>query len=92
MGKLMPWSTLYEMKEGLIQTMNHWVQRCHREPQLPGTNVLSNYASVTSGYCIVCCMDKDVSQYLDPFSELANSYSTQWFLLKYNITTSLCQV
>lgn len=43
----------------IIQTMYHWVQRCHHEPQLAGTNVLSNYASVTSGYCIVCCMDKE---------------------------------
>lgn len=37
----------------IIQTMHHWVQRCHPELQLAGTNVLSNYASVTSGYCIV---------------------------------------
>lgn len=72
--------------------MNHWVQRCHHEPQLIGPNVLSNYASVTSVYCIVCCMDKDASQYLDPFSELANSYSNHGFLLKYDITTFLCHI
>lgn len=72
--------------------MLHWVQRCHHKVQLIGTNVLSNYASVTSGYSVASCMDKDASQYLDPFTELPTSYSNQGFLLKYDIATFLYQV
>lgn len=83
MDKLMPWSALYEMKADLMSFKQCTIgsKDVIMKHNLLEQNVLHNYASVTSGYCIVCCMDKDASRYLDPFSELANSYSNQGFFL-----------